>query len=109
MKNSIYQINKGVNRSIEFRGLKAQYIWYLLIGVILLLLLFALLYIIGLGAGICFAVILPLAGGYTYKIYRWSDRYGEHGMSKAIAKKRVPKALISTNRKTFFHPKKINP
>ncbi|HMT97439.1 MAG TPA: DUF4133 domain-containing protein, partial [Ferruginibacter sp.] len=29
MSNSVYQINKGINRSIEFKGLKAQYIWYL--------------------------------------------------------------------------------
>ena len=25
---SVYQINKGINTSIEFKGLKAQYIWY---------------------------------------------------------------------------------
>ncbi|MEO7488719.1 MAG: DUF4133 domain-containing protein [Ferruginibacter sp.] len=26
MSNSVYQINKGINKSIEFKGLKAQYI-----------------------------------------------------------------------------------
>ncbi|MFX9065564.1 DUF4133 domain-containing protein, partial [Acinetobacter baumannii] len=25
MSSSVYQINKGINRSIEFKGLKAQY------------------------------------------------------------------------------------
>lgn len=29
MSNSVYQINKGINKPIEFKGLKAQYIWYL--------------------------------------------------------------------------------
>ena len=29
MASSIYGINKGVNRPAEFKGLKAQYIWYL--------------------------------------------------------------------------------
>nr|WP_262712406.1 DUF4133 domain-containing protein [Arachidicoccus ginsenosidivorans] len=35
-----YEINKGVNRAIEFRGLKAQYIYYLAVGLAVLLLLF---------------------------------------------------------------------
>ncbi|MBC7536286.1 MAG: DUF4133 domain-containing protein, partial [Ferruginibacter sp.] len=25
MSNSVYQINKGINKPIEFKGLKAQY------------------------------------------------------------------------------------
>ena len=29
MANSVYKINKGINKPIEFKGLKAQYIWYL--------------------------------------------------------------------------------
>ncbi len=41
MANSVYQINKGINQSIEFKGLKAQYIWYLGGGVIALLIIFA--------------------------------------------------------------------
>ena len=29
MSNSVYKVNKGINKPIEFRGLKAQYIWWL--------------------------------------------------------------------------------
>lgn len=47
MANSVYQINKGINQSIEFKGLKAQYIWYLGGGVVALLIVFAVMYIIG--------------------------------------------------------------
>ncbi|MDB5129720.1 DUF4133 domain-containing protein, partial [Mucilaginibacter sp.] len=36
-----YQINKGINRPIEFKGLKAQYIGYLGSGLVALLILFA--------------------------------------------------------------------
>jgi hypothetical protein len=43
-----YQINKGVNRPIEFRGLKAQYIYYLGSGLALLLIAFSVIYIAGL-------------------------------------------------------------
>ena len=47
MASSIYGINKGINKPIEFRGLKAQYIWYLAGGLVGLLVLFAILYISG--------------------------------------------------------------
>ena len=42
--NSVYKINKGINKPIEFKGLKAQYIGYLGAGVIVLLILFAIFY-----------------------------------------------------------------
>ena len=46
MANSVYRINKGINRSIEFKGLKAQYIWYLGGGVVALLIVFAAMYLV---------------------------------------------------------------
>ena len=53
MNNSIYTVNKGINKSIEFRGLRAQYIWYFAGLVMGLLIVFAILYIIGSGTMIC--------------------------------------------------------
>ncbi len=40
MKTSVYRINKGINNPIGFKGLKAQYIWYLGGGLICLLIFF---------------------------------------------------------------------
>lgn len=103
MSNSVYHINKGINKSIEFRGLKAQYIWYFGGMVIGLMIVFAVLYITGAGTVICFAVI---GGGGTYmsiKIFIMSRKYGEHGMMKAMARRRVPKVLKSYSRKLFQH------
>ena len=57
MNSSVYQINKGINRSIEFKGLKAQYILYLGVGLVGLLIFFAIIYIIGIPVFICMAVI----------------------------------------------------
>ena len=47
MGNSVYKINKGINNPIVFKGLKGQYIGYLAIGLLVLLVLFAILYVIG--------------------------------------------------------------
>ena len=102
MSNSVYVINKGINRSIEFQGLKSQYIWYLG-GVILgLLVLFAILYIAGLNQYLCMLIIFPIGAVSVMKIYALSNKYGEHGMMKKIAGQSVPRVIKSYSRKMFY-------
>lgn len=105
MSNSVYQINKGINKSIEFKGLKAQYIWYFAGGVIVLLILFAIMYIAGINSFIGMGIILLAGTGLVMKIYRLSNTYGEYGMMKAMAKRRVPKVIKSYSRKIFLQKK----
>ena len=101
MANSVYSINKGVNKSIEFKGLKAQYIWYLAGGLIGLLILFAILYIAGINSFVCVGVIL-VAGTFLFThVYKLSKRYGEYGMMKKIARRNIP-SLIKCNSRTLF-------
>ena len=95
MSSSVYQINKGINRSIEFKGLKAQYIWYLGGGLVALLILFAILYISGLGIFFCLPFIAVLTTGLLIRIYKLSRTYGEHGMMKKIARRSVPDVIKS--------------
>lgn len=102
MSNSVYTVNKGINKSIEFKGLKAQYIWYLGGGVIALLILFAIMYIIGINSFICLGIILIGGIVLVINIYALSNKYGEHGMMKAMAKRSVPKVLKSYSRKAFL-------
>jgi len=101
MGNSVYQINKGINKSIEFKGLKAQYIWYLGGGLMILLILFAALYIIGINSFVCIAIILIAGSGLIIKIYRLSNKFGEHGMMKTIAKRKVPDVIKLSSRRIF--------
>lgn len=105
MSNSVYSINKGINKSIEFKGLKAQYIWYFAGGVIALLILFAVLYIIGINSFLCIGVVLLLGTLLTVKIYALSNRYGEHGMMKRLARRGIPKIIQSNNRAVFMSKK----
>ena len=102
MPTSIYKINKGINKSIEFRGLKAQYIWWLGGGIISLLVIFAVMYIVGINSYLCIAIVLT-AGGFMFTyVYRLSNKYGEHGMKKKIAKRSLPKTIKSYNRRIFI-------
>ncbi|AXB57747.1 DUF4133 domain-containing protein [Flavobacterium fluviale] len=100
--NSVYQINKGINQSIEFKGLKAQYIWYLGGGVVCLMILFAILYIVGVPSLICVGIIGTAGGFLVFKIYRMSNQYGEYGMMKAFAKKQIPKFINVKSREVFI-------
>lgn len=102
MAGSIYKINKGINQSIEFRGLKAQYIWYLAGGMVALLILFAILYFIGLPSLICVGITAISGVGLIIQIYSLSDKYGEHGLMKALARKQVPSSITCKSRVVFF-------
>ncbi|MGN6402704.1 MAG: DUF4133 domain-containing protein [Flavisolibacter sp.] len=101
MSTSVYAINKGINKPLEFKGLKAQYIWYLGGGLLVLLVLFAILYICGVNTFVCLALILLLGALLFLYVYRLSHRYGEHGMMKALARKNVSRVVKSYSRKTF--------
>ena len=102
MANSVYQINKGINKSIEFKGLKAQYIWYLGAGLLALLIIYAALYIIGVNTFICLGIITGAATLLIIKVYSLSSTYGEHGMMKAIAKRSIPGLVKISSRKVFM-------
>jgi hypothetical protein len=101
MSVSVYTINKGINRPIEFKGLKAQYIWYLGGGLLVLLILFAILYICGVNTFVCLGIILISGAGLMMYVNGLSRRYGEHGMMKAVAKRRIPVSVKIYSRKLF--------
>lgn len=100
--SSIYQINKGVNASMELKGLKAQYIGYMAALLLTSLILFSILFITGLSVYLCLAIIGGGSGFGAFKIYAFSHRYGQHGLEKWMAKKRVPKVIKAYTRKIFF-------
>jgi hypothetical protein len=101
MGNSVYRINRGINKSIEFKGLKAQYIWYLAGGIVCLLIVFAIFYIIGINPFVCVGTILLVGTLLVLKVYSMSNKYGEHGMMKKLAQRSVPTEIRSKNRKKF--------
>ncbi|MBK0379289.1 DUF4133 domain-containing protein [Mucilaginibacter segetis] len=97
-----YQINKGINRPIEFKGLKAQYIGYLGAGLVGLLLLFAILYLIGLAVYLCILIIAGLGSFLFYKVFGLSHQYGQHGLMKRNARRYLPDYLKFSSRRLFY-------
>jgi len=102
MGTSIYQINKGIMKSVEFKGLQAQYIWYAGGGVMVLMVLYSILYIIGVNTYISLVLVGVLGAFLLMKIYGMSKKYGEYGLMKAMAQKRIPKVVKSSSRAVFM-------
>src|SRR4051812_24966513 len=110
MSVSVYQINKGINKPVEFKGLKAQYIWYLGGGLLFLLILFAILYICGVSTFVCLGIILISGCWLFIYVYKLSNKFGEFGMMKSLAKRSIPGIIRNHSRITFrsLHELKSN-
>lgn len=102
----VYAINKGINKPIEFKGLKAQYIGYLAGGLVTLLVLFAILYITGVPLYGCILVVGLAGGGLFYKVFALSHKYGQYGLMKRRMVRFVPGYLKFNSRKLFIYLKR---
>jgi Domain of unknown function (DUF4133) len=105
MSAKVYSINRGINKPITFRGFKAQYILYA--GGIIAgdLLLFAILYILKVNSWVCIAICFGL-GGYGLRLmHRLGSRYGQFGVEKKRAAKKIPKVIRSSSRTIFIQLK----
>jgi len=98
MANSVYRINKGINKPIEFKGLKAQYIWYLGGGFVVLLILFVVMYLLGVNTYVCLISIVLSGTVLFIRIHKLSHKYGEYGMMKKIAQRGIPKVIKCNSR-----------
>jgi hypothetical protein len=103
--SSVYQVNKGVSKPIVFKGLKAQYIAYLAVGLVALLIGFAVLYICGLGLWVILPLIVGLGTALFVSVFRLSKRFGEHGLMKHFAKRQLPDYLRVGSRGVFLNLK----
>ncbi|WP_127127958.1 DUF4133 domain-containing protein [Pseudoflavitalea rhizosphaerae] len=99
---TVYQINKGVNRSLEFKGIKAQYIIYLALGLLVLLILFMILYVISKSSYLCLCIVIPLALFLFVTVSKYSKKYGENGLVKKIANSKLPGNIICQSRNCFI-------
>ena len=93
-----YPINKGIGRSVEFKGLKAQYLFIFVGGLLALFVLFVILYMIGIDQWICIGFGVVSASVLVWQIFALNARYGEHGLMKLGATKSHPRYLLNRRR-----------
>ena len=102
MANSVYTINKGVDKSIEFKGLKAQYIWWMGGGLVGVLMIFAIFYLVGVNTYVALVIAVCAAAAVIVGVFRLSNTYGEHGMMKMLARRQVPRSITAKTRSIFW-------
>ena len=93
-----YGINKGIGKSVEFRGLKAQYLFIFAGGLLAVFVVFVILYMAGVDQWVCIAFGVAAASVLVWLTFRLNARYGEHGLMKLLAARRHPRYLL--NRKS---------
>jgi hypothetical protein len=98
---SVYSINRNVNRPVQFKGLKGQWMYKAAAVLIMSLLMFAVLYICGVAASLCVVIVFSAGGLLIRRIYQLSDRYGEHGLMKKNCARQI--ILKVQSRKKFMH------
>jgi len=89
-----YNINKGIGRTVEFQGLKAQYLFIFAGGLLGTLILVMVLYMAGISPHICIATGGTGSGLIVWKTFSLNKKHGQYGLMKATARKRHPKYVI---------------
>lgn len=92
---SNYNINKSIGRTVEFKGLKAQYLFIFAGGLLGVLILVMIMYMAGVNSYICLFIGAGGASLIVWKTFSLNGKYGEHGLMKLGAKKKHPKYIIS--------------
>jgi len=83
-----YPINKGIGRPVEFKGLKAQYLFIFR------------LYMVGIDQWICIGFGAASSSVLVWQTFALNARYGEHGLMKLGAARSHPRYLINRRRIT---------
>lgn len=89
-----YNINKGIGRTVEFKGLKAQYLFIFAGGLLGTLILVMILYMAGVNSYVCLFLGTGGASLIVWQTFSLNQKYGEHGLMKIGARKSHPKYII---------------
>lgn len=90
-----YNINKGIGRTVEFKGLKAQYLFIFAGGLLGILVFMMIMYMAGVHTYFCLFLGITTSSILIWQTFSLNRRYGEHGLMKLGANKRHPQYIIS--------------
>lgn len=103
-----YNINKGIGKSVEFKGLKAQYLFIFAGGLLAVFIVFVVMYMAGVDQWICIGFGVITSSILVWLTFNLNAKYGKHGLMKLLAKRQHPRFLINrkNSRRLFQYPKK---
>ena len=90
-----FEINKGVGREVEFKGLRAQYLFIFAAGLLAVFVMFVIMYMAGIGQWICIGFGAISASVLVWATFLMNTKYGEWGLMKLHALRSHPRYIIS--------------
>lgn len=90
-----FPINRGIGKSVEFKGLKAQYLFIFVGGLLAVFVLFVVMYMIGIDQWICIGFGIIAASVLVWQTFALNAKYGEHGLMKLQARSSHPRFIIN--------------
>ena len=96
-----FEINKGVDRTVEFKGLKAQYLFLFAGGLLAVFILVVVLYLCGVSQVACLVIGVVGATIVVWQTFTMNRKYGQYGLMKKGAVRMHPRYLV--NRRTVCH------
>lgn len=97
---SDFEINKGVGREVEFKGLRAQYLFIFAFGLLAVFVVFVIMYTAGIGQWVCIGFGVSAATVVVWLTFSLNRRFGSHGLMKLLAARQHPRRIISRKRIT---------
>ncbi|WP_460622129.1 DUF4133 domain-containing protein [Hymenobacter tenuis] len=97
----VYDLNRGINKPVEFKGLVAGNIYLLVAGIGLGFALLVTGYLAGVPL-LLITLLTLLAGGALWAgVYALNRRFGEHGLMKAAARRASPRYITNRRSRLF--------
>lgn len=90
-----FEINKGIGRNVEFKGLESQYLFVFAAGLLAVFVVFVILYMAGVNQWMCIGFGVVAATLLVWLTFRLNAKYGTHGLMKAAARKRHPRYVLN--------------
>jgi hypothetical protein len=94
-----FNVNKGIGRPAEFKGLKAQYLFIFVGGLLAVFVVTVVIYMIGLPQMICVGFGATSGSILVWATFHLNGKYGQFGLMKLQATKNHPR-YISNRRRT---------
>ena len=77
-----FEINKGVGRTVEFKGLKAQYLFLFAGGLLAVFILVVVLYLCEVSQVACLVIGVVGASLVVWQTFTRNRKYGQYGLMK---------------------------
>ena len=75
-----YQVNRGIGKPVEFKGLKSQYLFIFCGGLLAVFVVFIVLFMAGVNQWLCIGFIVSASLLLVWQTFRLNARYGTHGL-----------------------------